>query len=462
MSLSAKVSYTSLVLLVLSSLGTIACLAVITVYLSYLTPDKASPVAVIIALTLLTIASTIAAAINYCKKYKAQSVSILIDNARSIAAGKKPAQSLPASDELSELQVIYTKMYSSINRLRQRERAILDFAADGICSLDSNLRFVNVNHSLVSMLESSQEHLIGSRLASLLDEGALDIATKSFSKAQTELETIRFMVDVHIQQGCAKLSWSVVFDPDKQEYYCLVQDITSQAKLEQLKNEFVSMVSHDLRTPLASIELAHGLLSSEDLSAEAQDTLSIAQGSVKRLMALVNNLLDLDKLEAGSMSIHQAQKYLLPLVQGCVDALSLLAQQKQLTVQIQIDPTIAAYMDEERINQVLINILSNAFKYSPRGKTVTVSAFRQNQIIRVEITDQGPGVPPEMLSAVFERFKQVNKSDKATGTGLGLAICKAIIERHGGQIAVESQSGNGSTFWFTLPINPDALETNAS
>jgi nitrogen fixation/metabolism regulation signal transduction histidine kinase len=161
--------------------------------LSYLTPDKASPVAVIIALTLLTIASTIAAAINYCKRYKAQSVSILIDNARSIAAGKKPAHSLPASDELSELQVIYTKMYSSINRLRQREKAILDFAADGICSLDNNLRFVNINHSLVSMLESSQEHLIGSRLASLLDEGALDIAIKSFSKAQLSLRPY-FMV----------------------------------------------------------------------------------------------------------------------------------------------------------------------------------------------------------------------------------------------------------------------------
>jgi signal transduction histidine kinase len=178
-------------------------------------------------------------------------------------------------------------------------------------------------------------------------------------------------------------------------------------------------------------------------------------------MALVNNLLDLDKLEAGSMSIHQAQKYLLPLVQGCVDALSLLAQQKQLTVQIQIDQTIAAYMDEERINQVLINILSNAFKYSPRGKTVTVSAFRQNQMIRVEITDQGPGVPPEMLSAVFERFKQVNKSDKANNRA-GSGYLQSHNRKTWWSDAVESQSGNGSTFWFTLPINPDALETNAS
>ncbi len=387
---------------------------------------------------------------------RAKRIAILIENARSLSAGRKPALSLSDKDELIELQRIYAKMYSSLSRLRQREKAILDHAAEGICSLDESLRMSHINHALTVMLGCSAEELQGARLVKYLEPTALEVARQALEEAKRESDTRRFQIVVRSGDSEVVLAWSVVWDPVQSEYYCLVQDVTKQALLDRLKNEFVSMVSHDLRTPLASIELSHGLLSDEDLSPEAADTLAIAQGSVKRLMALVNNLLDLDKLEAGSLAIYQEDTPVARVLQDCSQSLELLAVQKKLKISINIDEQLRAFVDKERLSQVVINILSNAYKFSPPGTTVGISGKNQGAEILIEISDQGPGIPNEMQEEIFERFKQVNKRDKASGTGLGLAICKSIIEKHGGQIGVRSQPASGSTFWFTLPAGKQA------
>lgn len=390
-------------------------------------------------------------------KLRSKRIAILIENARSLAAGRKPTETLQGNDELAELANIHHKMYSIMSRMRQRERAFLDHAAEGICSLDENLRFVTVNFALEAILESSGEMLRGSRLSQYLDDDALESAREALFDAKESLDTKRFQIKLRRNNGPIFLAWSVVWDPEQREYYCQIQDITEKVRLEELKNDFVSMVSHDLRTPLTSIQLSHDFLSEEPLSKEALETLRGAQRSVKRLMSLVNNVLDLDKLEAGSMSLYPHSCKICSVVNSCVESMAALAQQKDLKITLKVNPELEGFFDEEKISQVLINLLSNAVKYSPNDSEIVVQARVDGKQLVVSVSDSGPGIPEEFIQSIFEKFRQVNKDDKARGSGLGLAICRSIISHHGGEIAVESRPGGGSTFWFSLPTREEDL-----
>jgi signal transduction histidine kinase len=182
-------------------------------------------------------------------------------------------------------------------------------------------------------------------------------------------------------------------------------------------------------------------------------------------MALINNLLDLDKLESGQMDHLPEQQLLLPVVQSAVDAVSAIAQKNKLTVGIYVDPKLEGYFDQEKLIQVIVNLLSNAYKFSPQSTQVRVVAVPteglEKGFVRLAIIDQGRGVPLEMQAKIFERFRQTESADgrNQKGSGLGLSICKAIIEQHGGQIGVKSQDGNGSTFWFTVPSSVSIFGT---
>jgi PAS domain S-box-containing protein len=234
-----------------------------------------------------------------------------------------------------------------------------------------------------------------------------------------------------------------------------VRDISERREVERLKKEFLSTVSHELRTPLTSLRGSLGLLSGGalgDLSDEAREVVEIAERNCIRLIGLVNDILDLERLEAGRMELRIEDQQLSSILQRSVESVMGMAQAHG--VSLQAAPTVSRVRgDADRLGQVVINLLSNAVKFSPRESTVTVSARAEGPWVEVQVVDRGRGVPEALRAAIFERFKQVEASDarQKGGTGLGLAICKAIIEQHGGQIGVRSEEGKGSTFWFRVP-----------
>ena len=231
------------------------------------------------------------------------------------------------------------------------------------------------------------------------------------------------------------------------------------------KQELVSMVTHDLRTPLTSIRSTMTLLSEGalgELPPRAVKKIGAAESSADRLIALINDLLDIEKLEAGKMQIDLSSNALEDIFEAALNSVSAFADEAHVHVELQ-ESDFEVNCDPDRIVQVLVNLLSNAIKFSPKDSTVELAAKELGQWIEISVTDHGRGIPAEYQDKVFERFQQVKPGDatEKKGTGLGLPICKAIVEAHGGTIALTSTPGAGSSFYFSLP-NAAAIASQSS
>ncbi|MBC7795073.1 MAG: response regulator [Clostridia bacterium] len=251
--------------------------------------------------------------------------------------------------------------------------------------------------------------------------------------------------------------------PSGKHYVTDMRDVTERREIEQLKKEFVSTVSHELRTPLTSIRGSLSLLSAGvlgDLTSESREVVEIAERNVVRLISLINDILDLEKLEAGKLEMEFAPTKVQQLITRAVESVRGFAQQEGIALAIEKSSALAN-VDADRIVQVLVNLLSNAIKFSPRGSAVEIGARTVRGNVELRVTDHGRGIPMEAMAAIFERFRQVEASDarRKGGTGLGLAISQAIVEQHKGKVIVESEVGKGSTFTVRLPraLQPHAL-----
>ncbi|NEO17053.1 MULTISPECIES: ATP-binding protein [unclassified Moorena] len=263
-------------------------------------------------------------------------------------------------------------------------------------------------------------------------------------------------------------------------FFALTSDISDRKAIERMKDEFISVVSHELRTPLASIHgslkiLATGKLGK--LSAKGQRMLEIADEQTDRLVRLVNNVLDLQRIESGKVNMDKKACNAADLIKKAVQAMQTMATEHGVNLATK-STSFSVWADPDYIVQTLTNLLSNAIKFSPANSTVWLSAITDNEVNRTkkqkqlrcsttayvtfQVKDQGQGIPNSQLESIFERFEQVDSSDsrKKGGTGLGLTICRKIIQQHGGRIWAESSLGKGSTFYFTLPALKKQEEDN--
>jgi PAS domain S-box-containing protein len=251
----------------------------------------------------------------------------------------------------------------------------------------------------------------------------------------------------------------------KHLYTGIVRDITKRKMLEQVKDEFVSIVSHELRTPLTSINGSLGLITSgmvEGVPETLMEMVGIAKRNCERLIRLINDLLDLQKMESGGFEIVREPHELEDLLLQSMEAIEGYAETQEVVIKLDDDSeSCGVQVDSDRMLQVMTNLLSNAAKFSPRDGTISVRAHVLEDRVRVSIHDDGDGIPLEMYDRIFEKFQQADSSIRRTkgGTGLGLNITKRIVEMHGGTIAFESAPDAGTTFFFELPLHVKEQET---
>jgi signal transduction histidine kinase len=233
--------------------------------------------------------------------------------------------------------------------------------------------------------------------------------------------------------------------------------------LERLRRDLVANVSHELKTPISALR-AHLENLSDGVERPDPETLQVMLAQSERLGRLVDQLLDLSRLESGEIALHREETQLQPIVSQVVSEIEVARSDREVRVEDRVPKDLpAVFVDAERVHQVLFNLLDNAVRFTPPGGEVVVSAHRVNGSCEVSVADTGPGIAPEHLPRLFERFYRVDpaRSLRDGGTGIGLAIARSVVEAHGGRIRAESEMGKGSVFTFDLPIAPTS-ETRRS
>jgi signal transduction histidine kinase len=226
-------------------------------------------------------------------------------------------------------------------------------------------------------------------------------------------------------------------------------------RAEQRKQEYISMISHDLRTPLAAIQGTIAVANRGSygvLNEKGAKRLAAAEADSERLIGLINEMLDFEKLESGTFVLEKTLVSVDLVSEAAVEAVRTLAEQKNTSIST-AGGDIILYCDRDRLIRVLVNLLGNAIKFSPDGSSIKIEASENNDAAILRVKDSGRGIPPHAMATIFDRFTQVESADAAKlgGSGLGLSICKAIVEAHGGKIGVESTVGKGTTFWMSIP-----------
>ncbi|MBI3606718.1 MAG: PAS domain-containing protein, partial [Nitrospirae bacterium] len=363
--------------------------------------------------------------------------------------------------EAEKQQVVFEK---------RRTEDVVATAADGVIVVDAQGRIVMMNPAAERLYGAKFKDKVGHDIRDVL--GADRMVTLSAELGSGVAPETAPGVEVRSAPETEKTlraSTAVVQNPDG-KVVGMVSALSHVAKvreLERMKTDFVASVSHELRTPLASVKQALGLLRDGTVGAVTEDQskmLALAQRNVERLMRLINDLLDLSKIEAGKLVVNPSPNDLAEIVDEVGQTMTLFAQSRNVKLSYHAQKGLPkVHVDRDRMIQVFTNLVGNAVKFTPpEGKvSVGVADLPRGGIVpsqvKVAVTDSGRGIPKGDVERIFENFVQVGqKSTDVHGTGLGLPIAKALVEQHGGRIWVESEVGKGSKFTVSLPTCADA------
>jgi PAS domain S-box-containing protein len=380
----------------------------------------------------------------------------ITENARLISYGQPLNPVQPGSDEIADLdRVVYTTG-QELQEARKRELAILDNATDVLCSVDAQLRLREVGKAATRNWGYELDELEGRALLALLTDETVDSTREGFAAIASESTEGEIENVIKCRDGSRKtFSWKVNWNASDHLYYCVAHDVSQLRALEKLKQDFLAMVSHDLRTPLNSVSIGLSMLADNrlgELPAPVQSQLVRSRNSMERLSHLVHDLLELEKLGSGKISLHPEVASAAEICGYAKEPLETLAQSAGVKL---VGPTgdAAVMADVKRLTQVLINLLSNAIKFSPENSSIVLDVKAVGDFVEIGVSDSGPGIAPEHQKAIFNRFHQAGNAEQKTmkSTGLGLAIVQVIINEHGGSVGVDSVPGKGSRFWIQVP-----------
>ena len=354
-----------------------------------------------------------------------------------------------------------------LTRARRRTELILASAGDGIFGVDTAGRVTFVNPAAAEQFGCSRDDMIGRSLHDRFHARHADGSPYPWEECPTystlnDGEPHRVAGEVFLRADGTPFpvdysSTPIIEDGEVTGAVVTFIDVSERREIERMKDEFISVVSHELRTPLTSIRGSLGLLASGALDSpeRSQRMLDIALANSDRLIALVNDILDLERIASGRAEIELADTDTTSLVETTFDATRGAADAARVALVSEGDH-LALRVDPGRVVQVLTNLVGNAIKFSEPEGVVTVRSSVRAREAWIEVIDRGRGIPADRIDSIFERFEQVDSSDARDkgGTGLGLAIAKAIVEQHDGRIWVESEVGKGTTFTVALPLTP--------
>ncbi|MGE0264094.1 MAG: ATP-binding protein [Candidatus Obscuribacterales bacterium] len=381
-------------------------------------------------------------------------IKIMSDNAVRLAGGRDLNPPLEGDDEIAGLDRTFHAMARSLSEAARKERAVLDNVKDMVCSIDEQGRFQAINPAVEQVLGLGPDDLLGAYFVDTVVQDDIPSLLAAIEAVKSGELSQPFEARLKHKDGRTPMTlWSVHWSQTEKSLFCVIHDITERMELERLKQDLVAMITHDLRTPLSSVMaflemLETGMLG--ELTENGENLSLVAERNSRRMLTLINDLLDVEKIKSGSMELSLKDIEVKPLMEQAVELFATARNGNR----IEIEPCcFSVRADEGKIERVLQNLIANALKFSPAGGTVTLRARSQGERVEISVSDRGKGIPADSLPFVFERFQQAHKSETIVevGSGLGLTICKAIVELHGGEIKVESTEGEGTTFSFTLP-----------
>ena len=396
--------------------------------------------------------SALAKSYNILASEIQKKINALIDKSKRLTESQNELLSLN-----DNLQGMVEEQTHDLRNSESKQRTILESMTDGVITLDNEFIIKSINPAVTKIFGYSAEDIINKKLNFIV----------SNVKSDTKDIEIFHEKNGHHKNGQSfpiETALNGMIIDDTLMYTCIVRDITERKRVEKIKDEFVSTVSHELRTPLTSIHGALGLVLSgalDELPEKANELLETADRNTERLMHLINDILDMQKIEAGKLEYSFSQINLLDTIEkSLTDNLSY-AKQYHVNIQLgdKVDDVIVK-VDPLRLAQIMSNLLSNAAKFSNKNSTIFIHTNINNKLAKISVVDTGEGIPEEYFDKIFSKFSQYDASatKEKGGTGLGLAISKQMIEAMGGSIDFTSTIGKGTSFNIYLPID----ETSAS
>ncbi len=379
---------------------------------------------------------------------------------RSVANGEKNAsdlpEDLPALEEFSNtvktMALALRVRTSVVDAERARLAAVLDRMTDGVLIADSNGQIQFANPAIERLFETNQA--VGRRVAEVLRQHQL---VEAWQRSRETSEAQEESVEIPARRRFLQL----VVLPDRQTHgsLLLVQDLTRVRRLETVRRDFISNVSHELRTPLASLKaltetLRDGAL--EDPKA-AHRFLGRIETEVDALTQMATELLELSRIESGQVPLQRKAVPAATLLLSAAERMRAQVERAGLVLRLDTAQDMTEVSaDPPRLEQVLVNLIHNAVKFTPPGGEVVLAAQTEADFVRFCVRDTGVGIPADDLERIFERFYKADRARSGGGTGLGLSISRHLVEAHGGRIWAESTEGDGSTFFFTIPVDQPA------
>ena len=383
-----------------------------------------------------------------------------------------------AEEKLNETLVELQVQYREAERARSETRAVLDASGEAMILVSPDSRFLSVDRQFTELFGLSADKILGRRFDELQEDMERIFTDPAQFKARvagtasdTEQQFTEIVAQRWPQQRELELFSTPVRTSNSEHLGRLYvfRDVTREREVDRMKSEFVSLVSHELRTPLTSIKGYIDLLMDGDageLNEEQQEFLEIAKNNADRLVALINELLDVSRIESGKIELHRTALDLAGLISEVAQSLRPQIEAKGQHLILELNETLPTVLgDADRVTQILTNLLSNAYKYTPSVGTITVVVqAAEKDCVRVDVRDTGIGLSTEEQAKLFTKFFRARNrtTQEVGGTGLGLTITRSLVEMHGGVITVSSTPGEGSTFSFTLPTTRERAESGTS
>ncbi len=384
----------------------------------------------------------------------------LSQNGQLLSEQKPLLPLLSTNDEFAQIDNLLHTAAREIENTLAKEKEVIENAQDMVCTTDANGVFLTVNPFVERMLGCRPADAVSRPISqftvpaqNLLCDELLRSAIASESVKQFELQLI------HAQGDIVETQWSCLWSQSEKKLFCVVRDVTEEKRIEQLKQDFTNMISHDLRSPLMAMGNALTLIKTGVTGKIPQTALQRVETSSKnvdKLIVLVNDLLDFQKLKAGKMELALQSVSLQSILKDAAELVEEAARSKNVEIELPEGETIVQG-DRNKLMQTAVNLISNAIKFSGENGQVVVQVYCDADSVFFSVTDSGPGIAWQFQERIFEPFEQAPSEKRKEGTGLGLAICRLVVEAHGGSISVanrgdENPAVSGCVFTVQLPF----------